>query len=50
MVSDAGKHFVVRMKDRAYDAYTGPAGLPWHEYMSRLSARTAIIDEIVSAP
>ncbi len=50
MLTDIGNHFVVRMRDRVYDAYTGPAGLPWHEYMSRLSARTPIVDEVVSAP
>jgi hypothetical protein len=38
------------MKDRIYDAFTGAAGLPWQEYMSRLGAITPIADEVVSTP
>jgi hypothetical protein len=49
-VSEVGFHVVVRMKDRVYDTFTGAGGLPWQEYMSRLGARTAIVDEVVSAP
>lgn len=48
-VSETGFHVVVRMSDRAYDAFTGASGLPWHEYMNRLGARTAIAEEVVSA-
>ncbi|WP_224240259.1 hypothetical protein [Hyalangium gracile] len=49
-VTELGVHVVVRMKDRIYDAFTGAGGLSWQEYMSRLGARTPILDEIVSAP
>ncbi|WP_224240497.1 hypothetical protein [Hyalangium gracile] len=49
-VSETGFHVVVRMKDRVYDAFTGAGGLPWQEYMSRLGARTPIMDEVVGSP
>jgi len=49
-VTDAGLHVLVRMKDRAYDAYTGAAGLPWAEYMSRLGARAPIFEKVVESP
>jgi hypothetical protein len=49
-VTERGVHVVVRMKDRVYDAFTGAGGLPWQEYISRLGARTPILDEVVSAP
>ncbi|WP_052518769.1 hypothetical protein [Archangium violaceum] len=35
-VSERWMHVVVRVKDRLYDAFTGPAGLPVDEYMKRL--------------
>lgn len=46
-VSQNGYHVAVRIKDQAYDAYTGPAGLPWRQYISRLEARTRLIEEVV---
>jgi hypothetical protein len=49
-VTELGVHVVVRMKDRIYDAFTGAGGLSWQEYMSRLGARTSIMDEVVSTP
>jgi hypothetical protein len=49
-VSETGFHVVVRMRDRAYDAFTGAGGLPWQEYMRRLGARTPIQDEVVGSP
>jgi hypothetical protein len=49
-VTELGFHVVVRMKDRIYDAFTGAGGLSWQEYMSRLGARTPIMNEVVSAP
>jgi hypothetical protein len=49
-VTELGFQVVVRMKDRIYDAFTGAGGLSWQEYMSRLGARTPIMDEVVSAP
>ena len=49
-VSNAGLYVLVRMKDRAYDAYTGVSGLPWTEYMSRLGARAPIIEKAVESP
>jgi hypothetical protein len=49
-VSETGFHVVVRMQDRVYDAFTGASGLPWQDYISRLGARTPIIDEVVDSP
>ena len=46
-VSHTGYHVLVRMQDRAYDAYTGAAGMPWAEYMSRMAARSEITQKIV---
>ncbi|OJH36610.1 hypothetical protein [Cystobacter ferrugineus] len=46
-VSHTGYHVLVRMQGRAYDAYTGAAGMPWAEYMSRLGARTEITEKVV---
>jgi hypothetical protein len=50
LVSETGFHVVVRVSNRVYDAFTGAGGLSWQEYMSRLGARTAIVDEVMSAP
>jgi hypothetical protein len=49
-VSDAGLHVLVRLNGRAYDAYTGAAGLPWADYMSRLGAFTSIVEKVVESP
>ncbi|WP_224368145.1 hypothetical protein [Hyalangium versicolor] len=49
-VSNAGLHVLVRMNGRAYDAYTGAAGLPWADYMSRLGALKPIVEEVVESP
>ena len=46
-VSHTGYHVLVRMQGRAYDAYTGAAGIPWAEYLSRLSARSEISEKVV---
>lgn len=35
-LSDLGLHVVVRLRDRIYDAFTGPQGLSVDEYMRRL--------------
>lgn len=35
-VSELRTHVVVQVKDRLYDAFTGPAGLPVSEYVKRL--------------
>lgn len=49
-VADAGLHVLVRMNGIAYDAYTGAAGLPWADYLSRLGAFTSIIEKVVESP
>ena len=49
MLTDNGYHVLVRMDGRAYDAYTGAAGMPWAEYLSRLGARSEIIQKVVEA-
>ena len=46
-VSQNGYHVVVRINDWAYDAYTGPTGLPWRQYISRLEAQTKLIEKAV---
>lgn len=46
-LSHTGYHVLVRMQGRAYDAYTGAAGLPWAEYLSRLGARFPIAEMVV---
>lgn len=46
-VTRTGYHVLVRLEERAYDALTGPAGLPWREYMSRLGSRSEIVEEVV---
>jgi hypothetical protein len=38
------------MNDRAYDSYTGAAGLPWAEYMNRLGAFVPIVEKVVESP
>jgi hypothetical protein len=48
-ISKNGYHVVVRLGDRAYDAYTGPAGMPWNEYMSRIGARGGIVAKVVES-
>ncbi len=49
-----GYHVVVRMGGRAYDAYTGAAGMPWAEYLGRLGTRSEltqkVVDVVVEAP
>ena len=49
-VSNTGLHVLVRMGDRAYDAFTGAAGLPWADYMSRLGAPAPIVEKVVESP
>ncbi|AKI98856.1 Hypothetical protein AA314_00483 [Archangium gephyra] len=48
-VSRTGYHVLVRMNGRAYDAYTGATGMPWAEYLSRLGARSEIIQKVIEA-
>ncbi|WP_375769319.1 hypothetical protein NR798_00125 [Archangium gephyra] len=48
-VSTNGYHVLVRMNGRAYDAYTGVAGMPWAEYLSRLGARSELIQKVIEA-
>jgi|GEM_PF-1429928 len=48
-VSRNGYHVLVRMNDRAYDAYTGVAGMPWAEYLRRLGAQSEIIQTVIEA-
>ncbi|ATB34605.1 hypothetical protein CYFUS_000012 [Cystobacter fuscus] len=47
-ISHTGYHVLVRMQGRAYGAYTGAAGMPWAEYMSRLGAHSAITEKVVN--
>jgi hypothetical protein len=49
MLTNNGYHVLVRMNGRAYDAYTGAAGMPWAEYLSRLGSRWEITQKVVEA-
>jgi hypothetical protein len=49
MLTDNGYHVLVRVEGRAYDAYTGASGMPWGEYVSRLGARSGIVQKVVEA-
>src|SRR5512143_2345418 len=48
-VSSTGHHVAVKLEERVIDAYTGLAGLPLREYVSRLStdSNSRILQEIV---
>lgn len=48
-ISTQGYHLAVRLGDKIMDAYTGPAGLPFRKYMSRLSTSPGckIVEEVV---
>ncbi|HEX5748002.1 MAG TPA: hypothetical protein VFZ09_17305 [Archangium sp.] len=35
------------MNGRAYDAYTGAAGMPWAEYLGRLGALSDITQKVI---
>jgi len=48
-LTHTGYHVLVRMDGRAYDAYTGAAGMPWAEYWSRLGARAEITQKVIEA-
>ena len=48
-VTRTGYHVLVRMGGRAYDAFTGAAGMPWSEYMSRLGARAGFTETVVES-
>jgi hypothetical protein len=49
-VSHTGYHVAVRLGDLIYDAYTGPFGMKFSEYQSRLHAQKAVVWEVVSSP
>jgi hypothetical protein len=51
-VSERWFHVVVQVKDRVYDAFTGPRGLPLTEYLQRLSTEpgATITRQVVESP
>ncbi|ATB34275.1 hypothetical protein [Melittangium boletus] len=51
-LSTTGHHVAIRLGDKLIDAYTGPAGLPFHEYMARLSVTPGakIVHEVIQSP
>ncbi|HEX8436259.1 hypothetical protein [Archangium sp.] len=51
-VSITGKHLAVKLGDKVIDAYTGLAGLPLSEYMTRLTTASTskILHEVVQTP
>lgn len=49
-ITQSGYHVVVRVGDRLYDAFTGPAGLTMTEYMVRLHARYGYDWSVVAKP
>lgn len=49
-ITQSGYHVVVRVGDRLYDAFTGPAGLTMADYMGRLHARYGYDWSVVAKP
>ena len=49
-ITKNGYHVAVRLGERIYDAYTGPLGMTWKEYLSRLHAQQGIKWEVVMTP
>jgi hypothetical protein len=49
-VSRNGYHVAVRVGDMIHDAYTGPLGMKFSDYLSRLQALQGVIWEEVSTP
>lgn len=51
-ITRTGYHVVVKVGDRVFDAYTGPAGMKVTEYLSRLSTRPnhSISTSVVNSP
>jgi hypothetical protein len=45
-----GYHVIVKVEDKVYDAYTGPAGMKLTEYLSRLHAEMGVTWKVVSSP
>lgn len=41
-ISDMGRHYAVMMKDKVYDAFTGPEGMVLGEYLKRLIAHDGV--------
>lgn len=41
-ISDMGTHYAVMMKDKIYDAFTGPEGMVLSEYLKRLVAHDGV--------
>jgi hypothetical protein len=50
IISDNRLHFVVHYKDKVYDAFTGPQGMPLKEYLSNLMMDGKPIIETVIEP
>ena len=49
-VTRNGYHAAVRMGERVYDAFTGPAGMKMVDYLGRLHAPEGIVWKVVSEP
>lgn len=51
-ISTTGNHVVIRLGDKVMDAYTGLAGLPFADYMTRLSVTpgSRIVHEVIQSP
>jgi hypothetical protein len=49
MVSNNGYHLLVRMEGVAFDAYTGPRGLPWNGYINRLGSLLPVRAKVIEA-
>ncbi|WP_143195720.1 hypothetical protein [Archangium sp. Cb G35] len=51
-ISTQGYHVAIRLGDKIIDAYTGPAGLHFREYMGRLSTSPGckVVEEVVQTP
>ena len=49
-VSRTGYHVAVKLGEMIHDAYTGPLGMKFSDYLSRLQARDVITWELVATP
>lgn len=49
-VSHTGYHVAVRLDNLIYDAYTGPLGMKFSDYLSRLHAQKGVTWEMVPKP
>jgi hypothetical protein len=47
-ITKNGYHVVVKLGDRIYDAFTGPAGMKAADYMANLHARHGYTEKVLT--